>query len=518
MFFCVNTVFQVGLPNPGNNCFQNCILQSLVRLEGFKRIFKDTITWNNDVDDDESNVAQCLQIISNEGFTDGKSNWNKTIGKLSELTGKYISGTEQQGAHEYLQFLIFQWLNSGLLRCEKEINYDNLDILKYILKMECDSSKLEITGIHPLVLENFYCSTISYSTCAKCKKTKSKLDLCGIINLHLPEKVNVRNRKNNLTLTLETLLSNNYQNVETVQAVYCSPCNMKNKRSTETFLDQLSPTVIINFKREDINKTKDTRPVDLPSTIDLGSLTKGEIPSIYELKCVVEHFGDVTGNGHYVTYVVNDVEGERDTLFNDEKVYDVYPDKRNNCPSIAFYEKVTNDKAEKTVGLPSPLEDTTSKAGPSTKNPQPNSTDRNDHSESAVQSSPSKDETSKSEPSTKKPQLNPTHGNETGPSTKNPQPNLTDGKDLNKTAAPIPSTKIIEADPTDKKVLSRKVNVMIRNDLIQIEIHRVEKHFRQLLTDNFEISTTRRTRFENLIHEHKNMLWNINTLVRFALI
>ena len=109
------------------------------------------------------------------------------------------------------------------------------------------------------------------------------------------------NMNRNLTIKLMDCFEYNRNKVEIINEITCQSCNMPVKVSSKTIYYTLPDVLIINLSRDKDNLNDVS--ISFDETIDLTKEAESKIDrNIYDLICIVTHFGKSGTEGHYKAY------------------------------------------------------------------------------------------------------------------------------------------------------------------------------------------------------------------------
>ena len=109
------------------------------------------------------------------------------------------------------------------------------------------------------------------------------------------------NMNRNLTIKLMDCFEYNRNKDEIINEITCQSCNMQVKVSSKTIYYTLPDVLIINLSRDKDNLNDVS--ISFDETIDLTKEVESKIDiNIYDLICIVTHFGNSGTDGHYMAY------------------------------------------------------------------------------------------------------------------------------------------------------------------------------------------------------------------------
>ena len=243
-----------GLPNIGNNCYMNSVLQCLNNIQWLNDFFSKTIFTNSSI---LSLYAELLKAMSSE------YNLRETLNRLKCCVSSYSSnfdGYGQADAREFLNVLLNAFYDE-LTKC-----YSSFPI-NFWFTINIDSQII----------------------CKICGLTSSSTEPMNFLPLRLNGQYRDETR-------LENLLSMFNQEKTINGRLQCSRCHRNSEHcERKTIGSPLPSVIIIHFTRFSPRRTKDDTAVTFPLIHNFSD----KYP--YELIGVITHIGSIYG-GHFIAY------------------------------------------------------------------------------------------------------------------------------------------------------------------------------------------------------------------------
>lgn len=291
-----------GLPNLGNTCYMNCVLQCLYYTQPLTDHFRDSHHGKREGDMTTAYRTLCHALNTGRDV-------RRAAEKMKELAGRYDStfkGKQQQEAHDFLSSLL-TWLHEDL-------------------------TKHSNTGLgfldKSVVSELFFGTHQSTVTCSRRREVVNRTEET-FINLSLPVTEYGQNY-------LQKLLAEHYREQNIVWE--CHLCGVEHECVQKTSILDPPELLIIHLSRyvqgqPTHKKLKVTYPED--------GLTLGKRK--YRLYALCDHAG-VMSFGHYTAFCHTSWEDDAAPwlLFNDISVWQTDPEEPLNCHTahILFYKSI----------------------------------------------------------------------------------------------------------------------------------------------------------------------------------
>lgn len=332
-----------GLPNIGNTCYINAILQGLLSTEHFvKYILSSDFTTDLSVKnisfdlEDEANRQKVIRtIIYNISkiiklqLTDEEGVLGNNLHNLRVLFGKYTGGGfidfRQHDSQEFLNFLIDKIHEE--LKTDITVNFDNLpqNIISYIdnIKNMDKTSVISYTQEH-LEEDSVYKYMLFWKEFLKTNNsiitrlfggtyiTGVQCTECGNSNISFEYTNNLLLPINDENATLDELLTN-FTKIEKLDGdnMYaCEICNKKTIANKRLMIWEPPRNLIILLKKYSNKLFKTANTITYPQELSICNYISNirkkywHTSAMYNLYSVTKHSGSL-GGGHYYSYSKN---------------------------------------------------------------------------------------------------------------------------------------------------------------------------------------------------------------------
>lgn len=296
-----------GLPNLGNSCYINCILQCLYSCNEITKYILDTkfiqIPCKNNllVCHTKQNFFKFYKKFLEE-YNDSEKNLYDSLSNLRNITHQNFNNTDPQDAHEFLVYLLDKL--DECLRIENPTFTKALHNFYNIPKNHPKEERIYFSQRqwyiflkknYSIITENFYGLYKNSIICRGCLTKEEKFEPFLILTLPIQN-------KDNTILNCIT----KFQHAILIKDRKCDHCKDTKDAIQYTKIWKLPKILIIHFNRfcnENImNVSKNNNPIHLPiSHTFIEYNYKGVV---YDLYGFVEHYGNIN-QGHYVSTIKN---------------------------------------------------------------------------------------------------------------------------------------------------------------------------------------------------------------------
>lgn len=287
----VDVLRPLGLPNLGNTCYMNSVLQCVLQLGSLLQTLQRA---NRDHDKGRKMpVLQCLLSLSQERV---HAQRRTLVASMKSMMGKRNSEFawyEQADAHEFLRTMLLA-VHEEINRNTQAASYVELKDIPHERPAETEARwLLHHKRRDDSVIYDYFGGVIkATTTCRGCRYKSLAFDPC--LDLSLPFDRNVVRDENFLLGDMmEALWAT--EEIDRIQAWKCSECKTVRGAIRRQELLYLPKILVLHLKRFNSRGAKVEASVQFPFR-----LVRTE--KIYRLKGVVCHSGSTT-MGHYSSYV-----------------------------------------------------------------------------------------------------------------------------------------------------------------------------------------------------------------------
>ena len=323
----------IGIPNIGNSCYFNSVIQSIIRIEPFYNFLVS--------DQFEKSINK-----TNPGGSGGKiaNEFRNLVIQMTNTSSDVynISNFQKIFCSKFPEFGNFNQHDAQeLLGCILNILHEDLLQLNKTKKFNCytprSQSKLEKEPDQQFspIGDLFFSLMEVRIKCPKCSFVKSSKEHFLFFPLSLPDQ--------SQEVSIISLIKQ-FQNPETLDSDngwFCDKCKMQVEASKQSLFKVASDILIIHLKRfalGNFGMIKIETPVSYPMEFSGELLTSSEY-HIYKLISVVFHVGTLN-SGHY-TAANFDPVSKHWYLYNDSKATEITPENVNSPNAyLLIYQKL----------------------------------------------------------------------------------------------------------------------------------------------------------------------------------
>lgn len=322
----------IAFHNIGNSCYLNSALQSLLSCEEFRECI---VISNKHKNKDKMNIPflAILNDISKKRDNPDTPISNPILLKqtLSDCHS-FFKDNHQQDCHECL-ITILDVLHENTKNTDPDytkILITNNRIIKRIPNLSKEANKQWKDTMNKLGLSFssyiFSGQIRSCLTCLTCKQDRNNFEIVNNISLSLPESKNID--------IIDCF--NNYFSTEILKnenKVECEHCKIKTETKKVLSMWRFPKILIIHLKRyiQQPNGfySRNNSLVEFsPELIFRDKNENKRIKFIYDLTCVVNHFGMSPMGGHYTSIVKHNESDQYDWIhIDDSTIYKYDEDK-----------------------------------------------------------------------------------------------------------------------------------------------------------------------------------------------
>lgn len=345
----------LGLPNIGNSCYMNSILQCLFNT---KKLFEYFINGTNLIESPNSYLTEEFgklltttfsKSITYDNLLDAIYRFKESIGELS-LT---FTGYSQNDAHEFLQFLldkINKELNQAKNIIEKYSEFKPSSSIILLDKIAEEWKLFSMKRENSIITNTFQGHLINEIVCS-CKNKSYTFENPLDLSLDLPVYKSSHSYGGKILLSLSECLNEFIKEVSIPEYI-CSKCKQKGKSKKKAMIWKQPQILIIHFKRFISDKYGRLEvlknPISFPlSGLDLQTYThrdSKEQRGKYKLYGIINHYGNLE-SGHYTSIIYNEGKDKwiqyNDSIKDQIEKRDIQEFSQNSSePYLLFYKRV----------------------------------------------------------------------------------------------------------------------------------------------------------------------------------
>lgn len=319
-----------GLPNFGNTCYINSIIQVLRLIPELRQMQRKPTS--------ETDLIDLFSAIVNFDLDDRKAYMN-TVFQFVKATHL---GHGQHDMHEYLLKLLDFFHRESHNQCRLNIYNNDAQVpsileIRSLVELARDTMLTAVPNVTdytlPLTVSicdspifNLFTGQFRGATqCSICQTITDTFESFRIMELSM---TNIIQRN----ITIDDVL-HNFTRIDTIEDFHCDICRAKTLASRQMTIWRQPTILILNVKRIQNDGSKDVRNVFTPKVLDLAPYTNIDHQSIpYKLFAIAYHAGHVS-HGHCYAVINND---DKWLLCDDHKVVPI-DDLPQNNQYLFFY-------------------------------------------------------------------------------------------------------------------------------------------------------------------------------------
>lgn len=273
-----------GMPNLGNTCYINTVLQCLAHCPAFVAKLDTEV---KELAAQPPFACELTNVVV--ALAEGSSRLVHPGNLLSFIKGRWTVH-DAQDVQEFFMFLI-EALNETI-KCKVKIR--GLESISSKLWRASIAHWFEAVGSEYSFLKDmFYGQYIQSISCGACGATCTNFEVfcCLALPMH---KVNTQR-------SLEACIAEFFAE-ERIDDWKCDKCDQKGTAKRDIAVSRLPVIVVISINRFDAALRKNMSPIMLPETLDMSSVNIIERPAMYDLASFACHSGAYQ-SGHYWSVV-----------------------------------------------------------------------------------------------------------------------------------------------------------------------------------------------------------------------
>jgi len=306
-----------GLPNLGNTCYMNSVLQCLFNNEKLRSYFiqGEHLIGDHEISLTESFVEMLSTVFSKhmkmEDITGPLFKFKGTLEKVATV----FEGYAQNDAHEFFRLLIekiHDELNNGPKRSEPYTEFRPSKRLMTIYQMADEWKRYSKDRDDSLITSSFGGILLNEVSCTNCKYVSYTFEDALDLSLNLANPSESSSSHSSGVTTLYTCLKT-FITPEPVEGYACAKCKRKNTSFKRTTIWKQPENLVVQFKRFVYDNYGDRKAVKDRVSFPVDGLTldyfthekSNEREGKYKLQGIVNHLGGLD-NGHYIAWIYNE--------------------------------------------------------------------------------------------------------------------------------------------------------------------------------------------------------------------
>lgn len=285
-----------GFVNLGSTCFMSCVLQTLIQNPLVKyQFFNDDVHFFN---------CQCNQDYASSNTI---SEENACITCSIDNIFKNFYAVEDSDAYGMTNFLITTWYKKKAFSGTQE--QDAHEFWQFLLN-EFHLDYMRVTGL----VDESKCKCLTHSTFSCELESSIKCSICGSVTSTIDPMIDLSLEINQTEETTPSLYDclDLFTSDEKLDSIYtCQKCNRKNHATKALKIHKWPRVLAIQLKRFKHNVNQETFSkinsfVELPLVLDLSKYSSAtdsmQYDCFYEIFAMICHVGSVN-TGHYITVI-----------------------------------------------------------------------------------------------------------------------------------------------------------------------------------------------------------------------
>lgn len=315
---------KTGLPNLGNTCYLNSVLQVLLHNRDLMNFFLNpaciTILMANKSYKDAAVAAKFVELFVSY-WTKDETTLRKDLSFFKRALGEHFrefEGGRQNDQHECITYLLNLLHQAFSIKKTFSIKGDSENPIDKLERQALETLCNDLRGydypytpgaifISP-VSDLFFGQSHARTECVNCHTVSHRFETFNTLQVQIPKRkksetddISLHDCLNYLTSITQLDKDNMYK---------CDSCGVNNRSRRRTMLWRLPKVLIVHIVRNlkmikdgEYHETKDPREVKLPMTLELSKYVSNRFnQTLYELEAVGCHHG-MPSFGHCTSYI-----------------------------------------------------------------------------------------------------------------------------------------------------------------------------------------------------------------------